>query len=65
MVSVRSLNWIQLSFLDGTVVRTTDEKIEIPEGVHRVKWETAKKTGEKTLDVKQDQHLVLGDSDFN
>lgn len=64
-ISLRSLSWIQIQFNDGTIVSSHDQEVSISPGIHYVKWQTAKKTGEKTIHIKDKQRLILSDSDFN
>ncbi len=65
LLAIRSLNWIEVQMWDGRTLSSSQEGLKIPSGKHILKWQTAKKTGIKSIEVDENEKLILGDSDFN
>ncbi len=63
--SLRSLHWIEVRFPEGTVVRSRDQEVQLPAGIYSVRWQTSRKTGIKTIELKENQSLTLSDLDFD
>jgi serine/threonine protein kinase len=63
-LSVRSLNWIEVE-TGGKTLSSSQEGINLSPGKHLLKWQTAKRTGIKGIELAEGEKLILLDSDFD
>jgi serine/threonine protein kinase len=64
-LSIRTLHWAEVKFSDGTTADSTLQEMQVPAGRHALTWRTAKRTGVIKIDLPQNGHVILSDSDFN
>lgn len=63
-LSIRSLNWIEVE-TSGRTLSSSQEGLSLPPGKHVLKWQTAKRTGIKSVELAENEKCTLVDSDFD